>query len=215
VPGTAIVTIVGTDPHGNQTSCSVQANVQSAGFTVGADPDSLTVIAGAESQPTSIFVTPMGAFTGPVTLVVTSITDPNGAAVTDLSDWALFDSSGTITSSVVSVPNSEIDTLEITAPPSVLAGVYSVTVTGTDSSGHTSAATINVDVPTGFSVTAEPGALTVAPGVRRVRKATPYPSIVRLPMLMEIPSPDPRPLSPSADLLPSAARPLRLLLFRP
>jgi len=164
VPGTAIVTIVGTDPHGNQTSCSVQANVQSAGFTVGADPDSLTVIAGAESQPTSIFVTPMGAFTGPVTLVVTSITDPNGAAVTDLSDWALFDSSGTITSSVVSVPNSEIDTLEITAPPSVLAGVYSVTVTGTDSSGHTSAATINVDVPTGFSVTAEPGALTVAPG---------------------------------------------------
>jgi len=62
------------------------------------------------------------------------------------------------------VPGNETDTLNIVSPASAIAGDYSITVTGTDSGGNTSSTTIDLFVTAGFTLSANPGSLTLQPG---------------------------------------------------
>jgi hypothetical protein len=106
----------------------------------------------------------MGGFTGPVTMTVTSITDPNGTAVANPSSWATFQSSGKTSSTGIVITASPFDTLNVQAPPSALAGDYTINITGTDSSGNTTTLSIDLNVIAGFSVVPNPAALYIAPG---------------------------------------------------
>ena len=163
-PDDDIISIVGTDANGNESSCSVEANVQTASFTLTASPESLSVYAGGPSTATQVLAAGMGGFIGPVTMTVTSITDPNGAAVTNPASWATFQSSGVTSSTGIVITASPFDTLNVQAPPSALAGDYTINITGTDSSGNTTTLSIDLNVIAGFSLVPNPASLYIAPG---------------------------------------------------
>ncbi|MDR3706788.1 MAG: hypothetical protein P4L33_00680 [Capsulimonadaceae bacterium] len=137
--------------------------MQTASFTISSDPGYLDVSAGDTGGDWSdITVTPIGSFTGPVTLSVTSITDANGAAASGVS--AAFESSNGPASSGVSVPGNASDTLWVTASSSAPQGSYTITLTGTDSGGNTTTTQLTVQVDAGFNLFATPQNVTLAPG---------------------------------------------------
>jgi len=75
-PGDYIVLVTGIDASGNQTSCWVDATVQTGSFTLSANPDWLDVSAGDETGDIStISLSGIGSFAGNATVTVSSITD--------------------------------------------------------------------------------------------------------------------------------------------
>ena len=133
----------------------------SPGFSLGAAPSSLSLVAGATTGNTSIVtVTPANGFTGNVGLtcaVTTSPSSPTSPATCSLSSSSVDVTSGAATSTVT------VGSTSTTTP-----GTYTVTVTGTGSSAsgpitETTAISVAISAPT-FALSANPSSLTVTAG---------------------------------------------------
>jgi len=162
--GVYTVLITGADSSGNQTSCWVDATVQTGSFTINADPAWLDTQAGDTTGDSSdITVTGLGSFNGPVTVAVTQITDPSGNDVTTSGAIDAAFSAGRASTSL-SVPGDATDTLAVSASASAPQGDYTITLTGADGSGNTSTTQVSVEVDAGFVLDTAPQNLTIAPG---------------------------------------------------
>jgi len=163
-PGDYIVLVTGTDASNNQTSCSVEATVQTGSFTIAANPDWLDVSAGDETRDlTTVSLSGLGSFAGNATVTVISITDANGNDVTSgggIDCW--FTSSGDATSNPLAAGGQ--DTLNAIAGYDTAEGDYTITLTAADASGNTSTTTLDLEVDAGFELYAEPTSLTIPAG---------------------------------------------------
>jgi pimeloyl-ACP methyl ester carboxylesterase len=156
-PGTYELNITGTDTGGNTSVATILVTVQTGGFTLSPAEDYLSMPAGSAPQTDVVTVAPISTFSGLVNLSVQSITNGLGTPVTG-GVTASF-----LAPSSVTLPATTMDTLTINVGDAP-ADDYTINLTGTDSTGSTATAQVDVDVTAGFTVAATPQALTVAPG---------------------------------------------------
>jgi subtilase family serine protease len=132
------------------------------GFSLGAAPSSLNLIAGASTGNTSVVTaTPANGFTGTINLSC-SVAGPSGAtspATCSLSSSSVDVSSGAATS-----------TLTVASTSTTTAGAYTVTITGTGTStsastpiSETTTVTVAITAPT-FALSANPNSGTITAG---------------------------------------------------
>jgi plastocyanin len=129
----------------------VVQNPPTPDFGVAGSPSSLSILQGSNANST-ITVSSINNFAGTITL---SANSSQAGPTTSLGTNPVMVSSGGTTSS----------RLTISIPQTVSPGLYSITVTGTNSSGspsHTTAISVTVTKPD-FSITSSPSSLTVAP----------------------------------------------------
>jgi hypothetical protein len=116
-----------------------------AGFTLTANPSSLTIVQGRQGTST-ITITPVNGFSGSVTLAASGL--PKG-----------------VTASFNPDPTTSTSTLTLTASARAKKGKATVTITGTSGSlSATTTLTLTVDGLGSFKLTASPSTLTVAQG---------------------------------------------------
>ncbi|HTD21455.1 MAG TPA: polysaccharide lyase family 7 protein [Terriglobales bacterium] len=154
VAGTYTLTVTGTSgglTHSASVSLVVQAT-QAADFSLAASPSTVTVTAGSAASYTAS-VSPINGYTGTVTLSASGL--PSGATAS-FNPASISGGSGS-------------STLTVSTASSTLAGSYTVTITGKDTSGspiHTTNVTLTVNpvlVPN-FSLSATPASQTVTAG---------------------------------------------------
>jgi uncharacterized membrane protein len=152
--GTYTLTVTGTSgslTHSASVSLVVQAT-QAADFSLAASPSTVTVTAGSAASYTAS-VSPINGYTGTVTLSASGL--PSGATAS-FNPASISGGSGS-------------STLTVSTASSTLAGSYTVTITGKDTSGspiHTTNVTLTVNpvlVPN-FSLSATPASQTVTAG---------------------------------------------------
>ena len=146
--GTYPMTITGTAGILTHTASATLVVNAAAGpdFSLSASPSSQTVTAGAGTSYT-VTITPTGGFSDSVTLSLSGL--PSGA-------------NGSFSPN----PATGSSTLSVGTNPSTPAGTYSLTITGTAGSvTHTTSATLVVNAPPDFSLSASPTSRTVGPGV--------------------------------------------------
>jgi hypothetical protein len=165
-PGMLHMVICGTDKWGNKDVLKLDNYAQTAHFDVMSALDNNVHFVSDSMDYNTIVVAPINGFTGPVSLTVTSIIDPNGKPVSNLSDWAHFESSSGLSSQGITIPGKLMDNLELTPPPSEPEGIYTVTVTGTDNKGDTALVTFGrkEDEENFFSLKADTTELTACSG---------------------------------------------------
>ncbi len=118
----------------------------SPGFTLSANPSSVSVTQGS-SATTTITITPLNGFSGSVTLAASGL--PNG-----------------VTAGFSPNPATSTSTLTLTASPSAATGTVTVTITGTSGSiTNTTTLTLTVNaLQQSFTLSASPSSLTIAKG---------------------------------------------------
>jgi subtilase family serine protease len=145
--GTVTVTISGVSGSttGSTTiSLTVKASVQS--FTLSAAPPAVSIAKGGASGTSTITITPLGGFSGNVTLTTSKL-------------------AAGVTASFSPNPATSTSVLTLTASPTATAGTKTITITGTSGSlTATTTVTLTVTPLGGFSLTAVPKSLTVAHG---------------------------------------------------
>ena len=125
--------------------------VQAPDFGVSSNPSNLSILQGTNANST-IAVSSINNFAGTITL--SAIASPLGPTTSFGTDPVMVSSGGTTTSK-----------LTISIPQTTSPGPYSITVTGTNSSGspsHTTTISLTVTKPD-FSITSGPTSLSVAP----------------------------------------------------
>jgi uncharacterized membrane protein len=116
-------------------------------FALASSPTSQTVVQGASTTYTPT-ITPANGFSGAVALSVSGL--PTGA---------------TGTFNPTSVTGSGTSTLTVATAATTLTGTYPLTITGTSGTlTHSATATLVVNVPPDFTLTASPGSQTVTQG---------------------------------------------------
>jgi hypothetical protein len=128
--------------NGIESNAIVVDVVAAAGFTLGASPNTVTILQGASGTST-ITVTPQNGFSGSVTLSASGL--PSG-----------------VTAGFSPNPTSTTSTLTLTASPTATTGTSTVTITGTSGS-LTETTTLSLTVNpsgTGPSVTVSPSSLS-------------------------------------------------------
>jgi uncharacterized membrane protein len=141
--GQYTLTITGTSGSVEE-STTVPLNINPASFLLSESPTYLSIGQGSSGTST-IAVTPVGSFTGSVTLAATAL--PSG-----------------VTASFAPNPTTGASVLTLTASSSAAVGLTYVTITGT--CGSQSASTslqLNVNVP-GFTLSGSPSSVSVAQG---------------------------------------------------
>jgi uncharacterized membrane protein len=152
-PGNATITVKGTATGQTEKTATFQLTVNAGtagGFTVAANPATLTVQQGAPVTST-VTITRTGGFAGAVTLTATGL--PNGVT-------AAFDPAA---------PTTNSSTLTLTASATAATGVATVTIHG-NATGLTEqttalALTVNAASAGGFTLEMNPAALTVIQGL--------------------------------------------------
>lgn len=120
-------------------------------FGIGANPTSLSISQGTNANST-ITISSVNSFAGTITLSANS--SPSGPTTSFGTNPVTVSSGGTATSK-----------LTVSIPQTLSPGPYSITVTGTNSSGspsHTTTVSVTVTKPD-FSIASSPTSLTVAP----------------------------------------------------
>ena len=126
-------------------------SVQSPDFSISANPASMSTTPGSSTTST-ITVTSLGGFTGPVSLSAAS--SPSGPSV------SLSPSSVTLSSG-----GSSSSTLTVTTQSSTPTGTYNITVTGSSgSTSHSTNLSLTVSSTGDFSISANPSSLSLTPG---------------------------------------------------
>lgn len=136
-------------------STTISASVTSSGpppdFTISSSPSSVTVTQGSSATST-ITLSSINSFTG--TVALSASVSPNGPIVS-VNPTGVTLASGT----------TAISTLSVSAPNTVLAGSYSVQVTGSDGSlVHSTTVSVTVTSsgpPPDFSISANPSSLSL------------------------------------------------------
>lgn len=123
------------------------AGTQTAGFSLSANPNSVSVTQGTSGTST-ITSTTTGSFNGAITLTASG--QPSGV---------------TVSFSPTSITGAGTSTMTMAVGSSVAPGTYTITVTGTSGSiTETTTATLTVTAAGSFSLKASPGSITIAPG---------------------------------------------------
>jgi N-acetylneuraminic acid mutarotase len=127
---------------------------QTPGFTLAANPNSLTIAQGASGAST-VTATEVGGFTGSVTLAASGL--PSG-----------------VTATFSPNPTTGSSTLTLTASSTAVLGAATVTITGSSTGVPSATTTLNLTVnpPPGFTLAANPNTLTVAQGASGVSTVT-------------------------------------------
>ena len=157
-PSTSISFTVNYPPGTYKYYCTIHPNsmvgnfvVQPPDFGVSSNPPNLSILQGSNANST-ITVSSINNFVGTITLSANP--SPAGPTTSFGTNPLTVSSGGTATSK-----------LTILIPQTVSPGLYSITVTGTNSSGspsHTTAISVTVTKPD-FSITSSPTSLTVPP----------------------------------------------------
>ena len=133
------------DPRIQQTTANILNRFRGPDFTLSVSPSIGTVTQGG-STSYSVTISPVGGFTGQVTLSVSGL--PTGA-----------------NASFIPNPATASSTLSVTTSMSTLAGAYTLTITGVNGSlTHTTTVTLVVTPPPDFTLSASPSSQTVTPG---------------------------------------------------
>jgi len=146
--GRALDNYVGTnvvDARIQRTTANILNRFVSDDFTFAASPSSQSVVQGGSTSYT-VAISPIGTFTGAVSLSVSGL--PSG-------------SSGSFTPN----PATASSTLSVTTSTSTPAGTYALTITGVSGTVmHSAAVTFVVNPPADFTLSASPSNQTVTPG---------------------------------------------------
>src|SRR3989441_876553 len=133
------------DPRIQQTTANILNRFRGPDFTLSVSPSIGTVTQGG-STSYSVTISPVGGFTGQVTLSVSGL--PTGAT-------------GFFTPN----PATASSTLSVTTSTSTLPGTYTLTITRVNGSlTHTTTVTLVVTPPPDFTLSASPSSQTVTPG---------------------------------------------------
>ena len=157
-PGTVTVTITGTSGNlSNATTLSLQVVQANQNFTLSATPGAVSVTQGIGSAASTINITPVNGFSGPVTLTASGL--PKGVS-------ASFSTNPATSSSV----------LTFTAEKTAKVGTSTLTIKGVSGSlTNTTTITLTVNSLGNFSLTATPKTLTIARGSSGVSTITVVP----------------------------------------
>jgi hypothetical protein len=128
-----------------------------AGFTLTANPSSLTIVQGGQGSST-ITITPANGFSGSVTLSATGL--PSG-----------------VTAGFNPNPATTTSTLTLTASATAATGTFTVTITGTSGNlSETTNLSLTVNPALSFSLSANPSSLTIVQGGQGTSTITITPS---------------------------------------
>ncbi len=143
--GTVTVTITGTSGNLTQTTAISLTVTAAPDYTLSAAPSALSVVQGNQGT-SAITITPLNGFAGSVTLSAAGL--PSGVT-------AVFSPN----------PASSSSTLTLTASSTAATGTATVTITGTSGSlAQTVAISLTVAPAPSYTLSAAPGALSVAQG---------------------------------------------------
>ena len=155
--GTVTVTITGTSGSLTETTTISLAVTPAPGYTLSANPSSLTIVQGSQGTST-ITITPSNGFNGNVTLSATGL--PSG-----------------VTAGFSPNPATSSSTLTLTASATAATGTATVTITGTSGSlTETTTISLTVTPAPGFTLSANPSSLTIAQGSQGTSTITITPS---------------------------------------
>ena len=138
-------TLMDPDPRIQQTTANILNRFLGPDFALSASPSSRTVTQGG-STSYSVTISPVGGFTGPVSLSVSGL--PSGA-----------------TGSFTPNPATASSTLSVTTSTSTPIGAYTLTTTGVSGSlTHSTTVVLIVNPPPDFTLSASPSSQTVGRG---------------------------------------------------